>query len=79
MVRQPRDKSTVEVDKTNKGLHFLLVSWGGPVCYTSNLDRIYFDLIVQDDHTQVLGPSLLELALIRLKKEFMLAHLVENQ
>jgi hypothetical protein len=43
MVREPRDKLTVEVDETDKELHLLLVSWGGPVCYTINLDRIYFE------------------------------------
>jgi hypothetical protein len=43
MVREPRDKLIVEVDETDKELHLLLVSWGGLVCYTINLDRIYFD------------------------------------
>jgi hypothetical protein len=46
MVREPRDRLMVEVYETDKGLHLLLVSWSGPVCYTSDLDRIHFDLIM---------------------------------
>jgi hypothetical protein len=37
---------TVEVDKSNEGLYLLLVRWGRPVCYTCDLDRIYFGLVV---------------------------------
>jgi hypothetical protein len=40
------NKSMVEIDKTDEGLHLLLVGWSRPVCYTCDLDRIHFDLIV---------------------------------
>jgi hypothetical protein len=46
MVRKTRDELMIEIDESNKGLHLLLVSWSGPVCYSSDLDQIYFDLIV---------------------------------
>jgi hypothetical protein len=79
MMGEPRDKSTVEIDKSDEGLHLLLVSQSGPVCYTSNLDRIYFDLVVQDDNSQILNLSLLELTLLRSKIKVALMHSVQNK
>jgi hypothetical protein len=79
MMGEPRDRLMVEVDKSNKGLHLLLISWSRPVCYTSDLYRIHFDLIMQEDNPQVLNPSVLKLTLLRSKIEFMLTHSVENQ
>jgi hypothetical protein len=40
------NESMVEMDKTDKGLYFLLVRWGGPVCYSGDFDWIHFDLVV---------------------------------
>jgi hypothetical protein len=59
MMGEPRDKLTVEIDETDEGLHLLLVRCSRPVCYTSNLDRIHFDIIVQDDNLQILNLSFL--------------------
>jgi hypothetical protein len=46
MVQKTGDESTIEIDESNEGLHLLLVGQSGLVCYSSNLDRIHFDLIV---------------------------------
>jgi hypothetical protein len=46
MVRETMDELVMEIDESDKGLHLLLVSWSGPVCYSSDLNWIYFDLIV---------------------------------
>jgi hypothetical protein len=68
-MEEPRDKLTVEVYETDEGLHLLLVSCSGPVCYTSDLDRIYFNLIMQDNNPQILNSSLLKVTLLGLKIE----------
>jgi hypothetical protein len=46
MVQEVRDESMIEVDESDKGLYLLLVSWSGPVCYSSDLNWIHFNLIV---------------------------------
>jgi hypothetical protein len=46
MMRETRDESIIEINESNEGLHILLGSQSGPVCYASNLDWIHFDLIV---------------------------------
>jgi hypothetical protein len=74
VVRETRDESTIEVDKSNKGLHLLLVSWSGPVCHSSDLDQIHFDLIVQNDDPKVLNPSYFELTFLRSKIELVFTH-----
>jgi hypothetical protein len=65
---------TIEIYESDKGLHLFLVHWSGPVCYSSNLDWIHFNLIVQDDDPQILNPSFFELAFLRSKIELVFTH-----
>jgi hypothetical protein len=46
MVQEIRDESMIEIDESDKGLHLFLIHWSGPVCYSSDLNWIYFNLIV---------------------------------
>jgi hypothetical protein len=62
-----RDESTIEIDESNEGLHLFLVRWSGPVCHSSDLDQIHFDLIVRDDDPQRLNLSFFELAFLGAK------------
>jgi hypothetical protein len=74
MVQETRDESMIEIDESEKGLHLFLVHWSGPVCHSSDLDKIHFDLIVQDDDPQTLNLSFFELAFLRSKIELLFIH-----
>jgi hypothetical protein len=71
---RPRDELTMEIDESNEGLYLFLVRWSGPVCYSSDLDQIHFDLIVRDDDPKILNPSFLKLVFLRSKIELVSTH-----
>ena len=62
----------VEVGKAEKGLHLLLICWSGPFGDASNLDRIYCDGVVGDDHSEVFDSGFLKLTFIRSEVQLVL-------
>src|SRR3979490_722895 len=64
MLREVWDESSVEVDETDEGLDLLFVGGGRPLRHTSYLHWVHFDLVVQDDDSEVFNASLFELALL---------------
>ena len=74
-----RYESSVEVDESNKGLNLLLIRQSGPFRHTCDLDRVHLDVVVRDYHAEVFDPSLLELALLILEVEFVLAEALHDK
>jgi hypothetical protein len=74
MMQTTRDELMIEIDESDEGLYLFLVCQSGPVCYSSDLDQIHFNLIVQDDDPQILNPSFFELTFLRLEIELVLMH-----
>ena len=58
----------VEVNKAYESLHISLVLRGGPIADSGNFNRIYLDLILQDDQSEVLNLLPMELTLLWVKE-----------
>jgi len=58
------DEATVEIDEAYESLHVSLVLWDGPIVDSSNLNRVYLDLVLRDDQSKVLNPFPMELTLL---------------
>ena len=78
VVREVPDELPVEVCEAEELLYVLPVSWGRPVGDAGNLDWVHLDVVVRDDHTEVLNRQLLKLALLRSQVELMLPEALEN-
>ena len=63
--REVLDEATVEVNKAYKGLHISPVLWGRPLVDSSNLNRVYRNLVLRDDQPKVFNLLPVELTLLR--------------
>jgi len=43
----------VEVDKAYESLHVSLVLWGRPIADSGDFNRVYHNLVLQDDQSEV--------------------------
>ena len=55
---------TVEVNKACESLYISLVLWSRPIADSGNFNRIYLDLVLQDDQSKILNLLLMELILL---------------
>ena len=58
----------VEVNKAYESLHISPVLQGGQIVDSSNFNRVYLDLVLQDDQSEVLNLLLMELILLWAEK-----------
>ena len=75
MVQKPFDEPAIEISEPDEGLDFLFVRRGWPFCYTGDFDGIHLNLVVRDDHAEVLdmGPFKLALLVSEIEVVFVLA------
>jgi len=59
------DEATVEVNKAYESLDVSLVFWGGPVADSSDFNRVYCNLVLWDDQSEVFNLLLMELTLLQ--------------
>jgi len=63
--REVLDEATVEVNEAYEGLHVSPALWGGPLVDSSNFNRVYCNLVLQDDQPEVFNLLLVELTLLQ--------------
>jgi hypothetical protein len=76
MMREVRDKVSVEIDEADEGLYLLFVGGCQPVCYSSNLHWVHFHLVMRDDDAEVLNLGPFKLTFLQSEVELMLVHTV---
>src|SRR3981189_2974555 len=64
VLRNVRNESSVEVDKTDEGLDLLFVGRGRPLRHTSYFYWVHFDLVVRDDNAEVFDVGFFKLTLL---------------
>ena len=55
----------VEVNEADESLHVSLVPRGGPITDFGDFHRVYLDLVLWDDQSEVLNLLLMELILLQ--------------
>ena len=73
MMREVLDEPSVEISKTNEGLHLFSVSWLRPLCHSANLDWVHLCFAFQDDEAEVFNLCAFKLALLWSEVKLMLA------
>ena len=78
VVRKPFDEPAIEISEPNERLDFLFVRRGWPFRYAGNLDGVHLDLVVRDDHAEILDTGLFELALLVSEVQMVFAHAIQD-
>ena len=78
-MRKVLDEPSVKVRKPDKGLDFLFQAGCGLLRNSCDLYWIHFDVIVQDDNSEVFDLGLLEFALVMLEVEFVFTEALHDQ
>ena len=55
---------TVEVNKAYESLHISPVLWDEPIADSGNLNRVYLDLVLRDDQSEVVNLPPMEFTLL---------------
>ena len=66
--REVLDEVMVEVNEVYESLYISPVLWDGPLADSGNFNRVHYNLVLQDDQSEVFNLLLVELTFLRIEE-----------